>query len=140
MSDWDEDSFEGGSGSDGGFDDWEEEDAAREEDEAAAAAAKLKATEDREEEKRRKQEKKDRIAAMAGELEADQNDIVELDGMEEREYRDRLAEYDVELAYADTGCFANKPINAMHPSNGDEFAVMGEKIGACMKTFRYGGD
>eukprot|EP01061_Rhynchopus_euleeides_P030654 TRINITY_DN5089_c0_g4_i1.p2 TRINITY_DN5089_c0_g4~~TRINITY_DN5089_c0_g4_i1.p2 ORF type:complete len:227 (+),score=130.41 TRINITY_DN5089_c0_g4_i1:95-775(+) len=121
---------------DSAADDWEIEEELEEQKKKDEEDARLKAEEAREEDKRKKQEKKERMAAMAGELAADALDIQELDGADEREYKDRLTQHEVEMAYQDTNTFGAKPINTMAPSSSEECAIMGEKIGGCLKTFR----
>eukprot|EP01060_Flectonema_neradi_P039629 TRINITY_DN87_c16_g1_i1.p1 TRINITY_DN87_c16_g1~~TRINITY_DN87_c16_g1_i1.p1 ORF type:complete len:228 (+),score=73.15 TRINITY_DN87_c16_g1_i1:55-738(+) len=117
-------------------DDWEDAED-KEEEAKLLAAKKAQAEKERKlEEARKKKEKWDRILAARGEM-AETEEIDEVDAIGLREYEDRLKQHDVEVEYQETNTtFESQPIETMNPKESDEFAMMGAKIGTCMRTFR----
>ena len=118
-------------------DNWEDEDEEQENKKIEEERKKEEEKAQKEAAAAKKREERERREAMAGRLEADENDAVELDGAAAREFKDRLDQHEVELAYESTNTFSSKPIHSMQPTTPEEFAQMGEKIGGCMKTFQY---
>eukprot|EP01064_Diplonema_japonicum_P008705 TRINITY_DN1610_c1_g2_i1.p1 TRINITY_DN1610_c1_g2~~TRINITY_DN1610_c1_g2_i1.p1 ORF type:complete len:223 (-),score=74.52 TRINITY_DN1610_c1_g2_i1:84-752(-) len=132
MSDID---FDDENQSDCDFDDWEDAEEEKEL-EKEKEEQKLREEEERKAEiARKKQEKWERIEAAKGNVEEDA--IEEIDGVGEKEYKDMIARHEVEVTYGEvSNKFESKPIANMEPSTKEEYQVMGDKLGNCVKTFR----
>eukprot|EP01059_Diplonema_ambulator_P012911 TRINITY_DN233_c0_g2_i1.p1 TRINITY_DN233_c0_g2~~TRINITY_DN233_c0_g2_i1.p1 ORF type:complete len:226 (+),score=111.62 TRINITY_DN233_c0_g2_i1:164-841(+) len=117
------------------FDDWEDAEEEKEMQKEKDAKAKEDEQARKDEILRKKQERRDRIEAAKGNV--DDDAIEEIDMIGEKEYKDRLAQHEVEVTYGDmSNKFESKPIATMNPETKEEFTIMGEKLGNCMKTFR----